>query len=107
MVKLKEIPNLVESYLKRIVPMEFFTFEEELEFHSAKNCFICEKPLNKYEIKCRDHNHFTGKYRGAAHQTCNINYKNAHVIPVIFHNLSGYDAHFFYKRIMHKLRRIC
>jgi hypothetical protein len=42
----------------------------------------------------RDHCHLSGKYRGAAHNKCNIDYKIPKFIPVVFHNLSGYDAHF-------------
>ena len=50
----------------------------------------------------RDHDHLTGKYRGAAHNDCNLNYKFAKEnirkpgsfhIPVILHNLRGYDSH--------------
>ena len=37
----------------------------------------------------RDHCHFTGKYRGAAHYKC----KKLKFTPVIFHNLANYDSH--------------
>ena len=47
--------------------------------------------------KVRDHDHLTGKYRGAAHSICNLNYQNPRFIPIVFHNLSGYDAHLFIK----------
>ena len=45
----------------------------------------------------RDHCHVTGKYRGSAHQTCNLKLKISAEnikIPVVFHNLKGYDSHF-------------
>ena len=34
-----------------------------------------------------------------AHSNCNLNYKNSFYIPIVFHNLSGYDAHFIIKEI--------
>ena len=42
----------------------------------------------------RDHCHYTGKYRGAAHSKCNLQYKVPKEIPVVFHNGSKYDYHF-------------
>ena len=47
--------------------------------------------------KVRDHCHYTGKYRGAAHSKCNLNYKIVKEIPVLFHNGSVYDYHFIIK----------
>ena len=47
----------------------------------------------------RDHCHLTGKYRGAAHRSCNLNYRVPKVIPVIFHNLAKYDAPLFIKTL--------
>ena len=49
--------------------------------------------------KVRDHCHITGKYRGAAHVKCNLNFKITDKIPVIFHNLRGYDSHFIIQEI--------
>ena len=47
--------------------------------------------------KVRDHCHYTGKYRDAAHNKCNLNYKIVKEIPVLFHNGSVYDYHFIIK----------
>ena len=44
-----------------------------------------------------DHCHYSGIYRGAAHLVCNLQYKIPSYIPVVFHKLSGYDAHLFIK----------
>ena len=49
--------------------------------------------------KVRDHCHITGKYRGAAHWSCNINLKLTKKIPVIFHNLKGFDSHLIMKEV--------
>lgn len=51
------------------------------------------------DIKVRDHSHMSGNFRGAAHQSCNLNYQEAHHIPIIFHNMSNYDIHFIIKGI--------
>ena len=49
---------------------------------------------NKKYHKVRDHCHYTGKYRGVAHDICNIRYKTPIEIPAIFHNGSACDYHF-------------
>ena len=68
---------------------------QEQEFQSETVCHICEKPLNNDKV--RDHCHLTGRYRGAAHNHCNLGYKLPKFYPVIFHNLSGYDTDMFIK----------
>lgn len=76
-------------------PMQL-TPEEEASFQDAVTCHICEKVC---AVKVRDHCHLTGRYRGVAHKKCNINYQDSRVIPVIFHNLSGYDSHIIIREI--------
>ena len=49
--------------------------------------------------KVRDHCHCTGKYRGAAHSICNLNFNIPNKIPVVFHNGSNYDYHFIIKEL--------
>ena len=49
--------------------------------------------------KVRDHCHVSGKYRGATHWSCNVNVKMTKKIPVIFHNLKGYDSHLIFKEL--------
>ena len=66
-------------------------------FDAAVKCHICSKELG--DDKVRDHCHFTGQYRGAAHNKCNLKCKKPKVLPVIFHNLQGYDAHLFIKQL--------
>ena len=74
------------------------TKEEEEEFKQASNCWICHKKLN-LEDRVRDHCHYTGRYRGAAHNLCNLKYSKPNNISVFFHNLTGYDSHLFIKKL--------
>ena len=54
----------------------------------------------KKHHKVRDHCHYTGKYRGATHNICNLRYKVPKEIPVAFHNGSTYDYHFIIKELV-------
>ena len=54
----------------------------------------------KKHYKVRDYCHYTGKYRGAAHNICNLRYKIPKEIPVVFHNGSTYDYHFIIKELV-------
>ena len=81
------------------------TNEDEESFNEATHCHICEKKYKVDDVPVRDHCHVTGKYRGSAHQTCNLKLQISAEkikIPVIFHNLKGYDSHF----IMNELGKI-
>ena len=75
-----------------------FTAKDQSAFENAKICWICQKEFSESK-KVRDHCHFTGKFRGAAHNICNLQFKKPKFTPVIFHNLSGYDAHLFVKNL--------
>ena len=88
--------SIYNTYYKRQKIM-ILTEEERKSFLEAKYCNICEKELEGYSV--RDHCHFTGKYRGAAHNNCNLNCRKPRILPVIFHNLQGYDAHLFIKQL--------
>ncbi|XP_070159453.1 uncharacterized protein [Polyergus mexicanus] len=79
--------------------MTNLTSDEWERFVNATRCSICEKPFELGDARVRDHCHLTGRYRGPAHSNCNLNYKDTYVIPVFFHNLSGYDAHFIIKDV--------
>ena len=68
--------------------------EKEERFQLSNSCFICDKLFDVGDEKVRDHCHITGKYRGAAHFSCDANLKLSKKIPVIFHNLRGYDSQF-------------
>ena len=74
------------------------TPEEQEQFNQASNCWICENLLNSQD-RVRDHCHFTGRYRGAACNRCNLKYRKPDNISVFFHNLAGYDSHLFIKKL--------
>ena len=89
------------------------TNEEKESYENQKNCHICGKEFctdknNKKEFKLkqkvRDHDHYTGKYRGAAHSNCNLRYKIPREIPVIFHNRSTHDYHFIIKKLAEEFK---
>ena len=67
-------------------------------------CCICKKPLIKRDYRdcVRDHCHITGKYRGAAHNDCNLKFRldpKTITTLVVFHNLRGYDSHLIMQAI--------
>ena len=73
--------------------------KEEEKFQLTNNCWICDKLFDVEDDKVRDHCHITGKYRDAAHWSCNVNIKLSKKVPVIFHILRGYDSHLIIKEI--------
>ena len=90
---IKIIANIPE---KKII----FGKEEKERFDEETKCWMCKGEFNDDKnYKVRDHCHFTGRYRGAAHNKCNLNYRKPNFTPVVFHNLSGYDSHLFIKNL--------
>ena len=79
------------------------TPSDEADFLCSEKCNICGKVYDEDSVRVRDHCHMTGRYRGSAHQSCNLNFKVTKKIPVVFHNLRGYDGHF----IMQQIGRVC
>ena len=79
-----------------------FTKEDRKLFNSSTTCHICGGEIKQDQKKIKDHDHITGKFRGAAHNSCNLNYKTPNFIPVFFHNLTGYDVHLFINKLAEK-----
>ena len=95
--KIAEATRVIyNDFYRRPKPL-IISQDEKILFEEAKICHICETELLKDKV--RDHCHFTGQYRGAAHNKCNLNCRKPRVLPVIFHNLQGYDAHLFIKQL--------
>ena len=105
----KFMENMLEEvkYCKKAMKKHFdkplrMTELDEKEFKKATTCHICDKKYTEKDIRVRDHCHITGKYRGSAHQECNLKLRinpEEIKIPVIFHNLRGYDSHFIMQEI--------
>ena len=108
----KFMGNILEEvkWCKKVMKKHFnkplkMSNEDEQEFKKSTRCHICDKKYNEEDVRVRDHCHITGVFRGSAHQDCNLKLKmkpEEIKIPVIFHNLRGYDSHF----IMQKLGQI-
>ena len=107
---MKRFSNDLKEHVIRIINYEMkpkgpLTEEEKESYKNQQLCHICEiefcTDINNDEYKkirkLRDHCHYTGKYRGAAHSKCNLNYKIVKEIAVLFHNGSVYDYHFIIK----------
>ena len=91
---LYDIASKVETLYNYIVPMHTLQ-DDQLQRHAnATRCYLCNCVFTEHNRKVRDHDHLTGIYRGPACNECNINFKLPRFIPVVLHNLSGYDAHF-------------
>ena len=85
---------------KNMIPL---TKKEEENHNNQKVCYICKKEFDTSDEKhhkVRDHCHYSGKYRGAAHHICNLRYKIPKEVPVVFHNGSTYDYHFIIKELV-------
>ena len=96
----KEIANIPDVEM-------IISLDELKQFNEATKCWICNKEFDdtadekgyRKNEKVKDHCHYTGRFRGAAHNSCNLKYKKPKFIPVVFHNLSGYDSHLFIKNL--------
>ena len=81
------------------LPMIPLSISQWKKYRESTICHICYKPFIATNRKVRDHCHYTGLYRGPAHPLCNLMYRIPSYISVVFHNLSGYDAHLFIREL--------
>ena len=95
-----EIINFEE---KEMIPL---TNKEIKSYEKQKVCHICKEKFfnDKSKKNVRDHCHFTGRFRGAAHSECNLRYKVPEEILIVFHNGSTYDYHFIIKKLAKELK---
>ena len=94
--------EMLEEHIREITRIPYkdmiFGKEEKERFDQQTECWMCKEKFGNGD-KVRDRCHFTGKYRGAAHKSCNLKYKKPNFTLVIFHNISGYDSHLSIKNL--------
>ena len=108
---LKELrTEMINFKKKEMIPL---TNKEIKSYEKQKVCYICEKKFcddknkkSEYDLyhKVRDHCHYTGKFRGAAHNICNLRYNIPKKIPIVFHNGLTCDYHFIIKKLAEEFK---
>ena len=97
--------KVINTEKKEMIPL---TYSEIRYYEKRKYCHICKRKFctdkndkNKFRLyhKVRDHDHYTGTFRGAAHSICNLRYKTQKEIPVVLHSGSNYDYHLIIKEL--------
>ena len=96
----EHMTKIINHEKKKMIPL---TTEEEINYNTQKVCNICEKEFDKSDkkyYKVKDYCRYTRKYRGAAHNICNLRYRVPKEIPRVFHNGSTYNYHFIIKELV-------
>ena len=95
-----ETKEIYDKYFANTVPLKM-SKDELKKYEETTVCHFCEEVIidEGDDFKVKNHDHLTGKFVGAAHQSCNSKFDEPTFIPVVFHNLSGYDAHLFIKQL--------
>ena len=111
--------DIAKDFIKKLIEVQdkidaipskemIFTEQDKIAYDNSRNCWICHEEIpdkvderTKGKLKVRDHCHWTGNFRGAAHSSCNTKLREETFIPVIFHNLKGYDSHIFINAFHH------
>ena len=103
-----EIEGYMKNYFKNELEINFDTIPEN---YNQSTCWLGEKGFAPEDLKenpvVRDHCHLTGRFRGLAHNSCNLNTRNAHTsfVPILFHNFSGYDCHLIFEKLVNMATR--
>ena len=85
------------------------TNKQQISHWHAKFCYISKKNKDKHAkdqnyCNVRDHCHYTGEYRDAAHRICNLKYNVPKEVPIDFRNGSHYDYHFIMKELVREFQ---
>ena len=98
-----EIEGYMKVYFKNELEINLDTISEN---YDQTTCWLCEKKftpkVKKENPVVKNHCHLTGKFRGLAHNSCNLNTRKAHTsfVPILFHNFSGYDCHLIFEKLV-------
>ena len=90
----KRIKEIITNHFNKELIM---TTQDEDIYSNLQILLICNEKLNTDKV--RDHCHITDKFRGAAQNQCNLKLKISKKLPIIFHNLEGYDGHIIFKEL--------
>ena len=100
-VFVEKIIEVKDKVMKRMKENKeiIMTASDWRDFKTATHCFVCGEEFKEGDKKVRDHCHFTGQYRGCAHDDCNLQFSMRYYkVPVFLHNLKNYDAHLIIQR---------
>ena len=98
-----EIEDFMKTYFKNELEINLDTIPE---IYDQTTCWLCEKEFRPKDEKenpiVKDHCHLTGRFRGLAHNNCNLNTRKAHTsfVPILFHNFSGYDCLLIFEKLV-------
>ena len=94
---LKELSIIVKTTLEIKEPIIWGNGDRE-KYEAATRCYSCNQEFSELieeNHKVADHCHYSGYFRGAACNNCNIQLKfDEYKLPVYFHNGKGFDFHF-------------
>ena len=98
-----EIESYMKNYFRNALEINLDTIPEN---YDQTTRWLCEKEFTPKDLKenpvVRDHCHLTGRFRGLAHNNCNLNTRKAHTsfVSILFHNFSGYDCHLIFEKLV-------
>ena len=61
--------NVIKKHFNK--PLVMIDNDEQC-FKTMDGCHICGEKYADKDVRVRDHCHITGKFRGSAHQECNL-----------------------------------
>ena len=91
--RVQEIALQVNDILFKSNATVILNTRQKLKHIIADKCYLCKEPFSDQNPKVMDHDHISGQFLGSCHNTCNLNAQKKYILPVFFHNFSGFDSH--------------